>query len=67
MNLSGAGLVSSYRIDAVKLDTGERRVLMESGRDPHYVPASPDSLEAGYLIFLRADALLAAPFDAARL
>jgi Tol biopolymer transport system component len=45
------------RIDAVTLDTGERRVVVENGRDPHY-------LASGHLLFQRGETLLVAPFDA---
>jgi serine/threonine-protein kinase len=40
----------------VRLDTGERRVLIEDGRGPHYVPT-------GHLIFSRTSTILAVPFD----
>ncbi|MGH9257023.1 MAG: hypothetical protein ACRD3C_20885, partial [Vicinamibacterales bacterium] len=48
------------RIDAVSLDTGERHVVAENGRDPHY-------LGSGHLLFQRDETLLVAPFDAASL
>jgi serine/threonine-protein kinase len=47
-------------IGAVHLDTGERRVLLEGGTFPHYIPD-------GRLVFARGAALLAVPFDVGRL
>ena len=48
-----AGNVSAA---AVRFDTAERRVLVEDGKNPHY-------LETGHLVFARGDRLFAAPFD----
>ncbi len=48
------------QIDAVVLDTGERRVVVENARGPRY-------LVSGHLLFLRDDVLLIAPFDPGRL
>jgi serine/threonine-protein kinase len=47
-------------IEALSLATRQRRVLVESGKVPHYVPS-------GHLVFFRDGALLAAPFDVDRL
>jgi serine/threonine-protein kinase len=54
------GRSGDARIEAVVLATGERRVLVERGTFPRYVPS-------GHLIFYRDGELLAAPFDVARL
>jgi serine/threonine-protein kinase len=42
------------------LDTGERRVLIEGGRDARYVPT-------GHVVYAVAETLLAVPFDVERL
>jgi eukaryotic-like serine/threonine-protein kinase len=47
-------------IAAVNLATGQRKILIKQGTDPHYV-------SGGYLVFMRAGVLLAAPFDADKL
>jgi eukaryotic-like serine/threonine-protein kinase len=47
-------------IEAQSLQTGERRVLMKGGETGRYV-------SAGYLVYTRTDALMAAPMDLARL
>ena len=43
-------------IVAQRLDTGERKVLVEGGSDARFV-------STGHLVYLRAGALMAAPFD----
>ena len=43
-----------------RLDTGERKVLIEGGSDARYV-------STGHLVYVRAGALMAAPFDPDRL
>lgn len=48
------------RIAALDLRTGEKRVLLEGGSDPRYVPT-------GHLIFARGTTLFAVPFDPERL
>ena len=48
------------RVVAQSLETGERRVLVEQGRDARYLPT-------GHLIYSREGTLFAAPFDMARL
>jgi len=48
------------RIEVLRLDTGERRVLIRGGHTGRYLPA-------GDLIYYRAGALLEVPFDLARL
>jgi serine/threonine-protein kinase len=53
---SGAG----GRIEAVILDTGERKVVVDSGLDGRFVPS-------GHLLFLHHGTLMAAPFDVDRL
>jgi serine/threonine-protein kinase len=45
------------RIEAVQLDSGERRVILENAIAPRY-------LASGHLVFVRDDVLLVAPFDA---
>ena len=47
-------------IAAVSLANGERKILIKSGTNPHYV-------STGHLVFLRAGVLLAVPFDPVRL
>ena len=47
-------------IVAQRLDTGERKVLIEGGSDARYVPT-------GHLVYVRAGALMAAAFDLDRL
>ena len=47
-------------IAAVKLATGERKILVKEGTDPHYV-------SSGHLLFMRAGVLLAVPFDPEKL
>ena len=47
-------------IAAVNLATGERKILVKQGTDPHYV-------SSGHLLFMRAGVLLAAPFDPQKL
>ncbi|MBI4479873.1 MAG: protein kinase [Acidobacteria bacterium] len=48
------------QIVAQRLDTGERRVLIQGGSQARYVPT-------GHLIYTRAGTLLAVPFDPKRL
>ncbi|MFQ5930120.1 MAG: hypothetical protein ACE5MK_10490, partial [Acidobacteriota bacterium] len=48
------------QILAQSLETGERKVLIQGGRDARYVPT-------GHLVYARAGRLLAVPFDLARL
>lgn len=54
--LAGADM----RIGVLLLETGERRVLVEGGTYPQYVPP-------GYLVYARAGGLQAVPFDLRRL
>jgi len=49
--------VRDHRIDAVTLETGERRVVVDRGGKPHLVGS-------GHLLFQRDETLLIAPFDA---
>ena len=46
----------SAAIGLLRLDTGERRALVEGGTHPHYLPS-------GHLVFLQAGSVLAVPFD----
>jgi Tol biopolymer transport system component len=48
------------RIEAVSLETGERKVVVEDGADARYLPT-------GHLVFLRQGVLMAAPLDLSRL
>ncbi|MBI4463460.1 MAG: PD40 domain-containing protein, partial [Acidobacteria bacterium] len=48
------------RIEALRLDTGERKVLIEGGSDARYV-------SSGHLTYIRAGTLMAVPFDLNRL
>ncbi len=48
------------RIGLLSLETGERRVLVDGGTFPRYVPS-------GHLIYAREGGLLAVPFDLSRL
>jgi len=48
------------RIEVLRLDTGERRTLIEGGMNARYIPT-------GHLVYARAGSLLAAPFDLGRL
>jgi serine/threonine protein kinase len=48
------------RIEAVMLDSGERRVVLENASEPRY-------LNSGHLLFKRDDVLLATPFDSKKL
>jgi Tol biopolymer transport system component len=50
----------SWRIDAVRLGTGERRTVLRNAYSPRFV--SP-----GFLLFVRESSLFAVPFDAKRL
>ena len=46
---------NNFSIGLLQLDTNERRVLVEGGSHPHFLP--------GYLLFARAGVVLAVPFD----
>jgi serine/threonine-protein kinase len=58
--LSTTGSWDESQIVVQSLDTGERRVLAEGGRDARYMPT-------GHLVYALEDTLLAVPFDAERL
>ena len=62
-----SGNFDDARIGVLLPSTGQRRVLLEGGTCARYVPASPDSIGTGHLVYGRAGVLLAAPFDPARL
>ncbi len=51
-------------IAVVDLATGARRTVLEDVEFARYVPAAPGA-SAGHLVFVRAGALMAAPFDPA--
>ena len=57
---SGGDSTEDRSIDVMKISTGERRVLLQRGIMPRYLPT-------GHLVFLRAGALMAARFDVKRL
>ena len=48
------------RVEAVSIDTGERRLILEKAMSAHY-------LNSGHLLFRRDDVVLVAPFDAKKL
>ena len=52
-------LSPAARIEAVSLDTGDRKVLVQGASDARYVLT-------GHLVFVRGDVLMAAPFDPER-
>ena len=56
----GSGSTSEYELAAVSLDTGEPRRLGVTGVKPFYIAP-------GYVLFARAGAIWAAPFDVATL
>jgi serine/threonine protein kinase len=58
-SVSGADRIVT-QIEALSVVTKERRVVVEAGSNPLYAAS-------GHLLFFREGALLAAPFDAARL
>jgi len=53
-------LESGEAIAAQRLDTGERKIVVQDGTSPHY-------LSSGHLVYHRAGTLMAAPFDRHRL
>jgi Tol biopolymer transport system component len=52
--------IDDWSVDVVRVDTGERKVLIQGGHRPHY-------LATGHLVFLRAGKVMAVPFDVTRL
>ncbi len=56
----GAGNAREGRIAVLTLATGETEILIEGGFKPQYAPT-------GHIVFVRAGALWAVPFDAERL
>ncbi len=58
--ISSPGDYDTANIDAVRLDTGERRTVLQGARMARYTAA-------GYLVYQRAETLLAVRFDPARL
>ena len=52
--------VDDWSVDVVHIDTGQRKVLIQGGHRPHYLPT-------GHLVFLRSGKVMAVPFDVARL
>jgi Tol biopolymer transport system component len=48
------------RVDALDLDTGEEKTVVEGGSNPSYV-------DTGHLVFVRGDTLMAVPFKASEL
>ena len=56
----GNDTAEGQSIEVLKVATGERKVLIQRGYAPHYLPT-------GHLIFQRSGTLMAAPFDLNRL
>jgi serine/threonine-protein kinase len=57
-----------WQIAALRLDTGERKVLVRGGTYGRYAPTGPSAgLRTGHLVYYRAGTIMAAPFDVARL
>jgi eukaryotic-like serine/threonine-protein kinase len=59
VNRGGDGFETAS-IAALRLDTGEKKVLLTGGTSPHYSPT-------GHLVYARGGAVLAAPFDPEKL
>ena len=57
---SGGDSTEDRSIDVLKISTGERRVLLQRGIMPRYLPT-------GHLVFMRGGALMAVRFDVQRL
>jgi serine/threonine protein kinase/Tol biopolymer transport system component len=57
---AGSESLDDARIAALSLRTGHRRVVLDGGTFPRYAPT-------GHLVYARAGALLAAPFDRVKL
>lgn len=53
-------------IAALRLDTGERKILIRGGTFGRYAPTGPSG-GMGHLVYHRAGAIMAVPFDPARL
>lgn len=60
IGMAGSASYEEARIALQRLDTKERRILIERGAHARYIPT-------GHLVFVRGAALLAMPFDLARL
>lgn len=56
----GPGWYADWKIVAQSLETGRRRVVVEDGADPKFLPT-------GHLLFVRKGTLMAVPFDPDRL
>ncbi len=69
--LPSSGNYDDAQIVAQRLDTGERKVLLQGGSNAKYTPTGPSSrlagIRTGHLVCARAGVLLAAPFDLERL
>ncbi len=61
----GAGNYDDAKIVVLSLQTREQRVLIEGGTSARYVPGAAGG--TGYLVYYRAGALFAVPFDLKRL
>jgi Tol biopolymer transport system component len=59
-HFSNIASLDDARIELLRLDTGERRTLVEGGQDAHYV-------STGHILYLHADSLMSVPFDLDRL
>ena len=65
-NFVTAGDTSQILVE--RTDTQERKVLVQGGTYPRYVPTGPSTgLRTGHLLFARAATLMAVPFDIDRL
>jgi serine/threonine protein kinase/Tol biopolymer transport system component len=59
-HFSNIASLDDARIELLRIDTGERRVLVDGGQDAHYV-------STGHIVYLHGDSLMAIPFDLDRL
>ncbi len=57
---AGSDSLDEARIAALSLSTGQRKILIEGGAFPRYLPT-------GHLVYARSGTLFAVPFDVARL
>jgi len=57
---SGRSDLESMNVGVLDLESGERRILVEDGSSPKYVPT-------GHILFASSESLLAVPFDVNRL
>jgi serine/threonine protein kinase/Tol biopolymer transport system component len=60
VSMEGMESYDDARIVVLNLETGEKKILIEGGMNPHYSPS-------GHLVYARSGSLLAVPFDLANL